>query len=70
MYERTTTANGHLSDWSAEPMIVVKPGEPEDGEMRVTFNYSHVHEDMPGSQLQLTSEVHDYLADPRHGCFM
>jgi hypothetical protein len=70
IYEQTTTANGHLSDWNAEPTIVVKPGEPEDREMRVTFNYSHVHEDMPGSQLQLTSEVHDYLADPRHSCFM
>jgi hypothetical protein len=51
-------------------MIIVKPGEPEDGEIRVTFNYSHVHKDIPGSQLQLTSEVHDYLVDPRHGYFM
>ena len=42
-------ANSQLSDWNAEPMIVVKPGEPEDSEMRVTFNYSHVHKDMPGS---------------------
>jgi hypothetical protein len=49
MYERTTTANGHLSDWSVEPMIIIKLGEPEDREMRVTFNYSHVHEDIPGS---------------------
>jgi hypothetical protein len=49
MYERTTTANGYLSDWSVEPTIVVKPGEPEDREMRVIFNYSHVYKDMPGS---------------------
>jgi hypothetical protein len=49
MYKQTTTANGHLSDWSAEPMIVVKPGEPEDREMRVTFNYSYIYKDIPGS---------------------
>ena len=70
MYERTSTANGVLSDWSAEAVVVPKPGELEGGEMRITFNYSHVHENMPGSFLQLSSEVHDYLSDPRHGCYM
>jgi hypothetical protein len=70
MYERTTAANSALSDWNAEAVVVPKPGEPEGGEMRITFNYSNVHEDMPGSCLQLASEVHDYLSDPRHGCFM
>src|ERR1700733_353800 len=70
MYERTITANGELSDWSAEAVVVPKPGEPEGGEMRITFNYRNVHEVMPGTFLQLTSEVHDYLSDPRHGCFM
>jgi transposase InsO family protein len=70
MYERTITANGELSDWNAEAVVVPKPGEPEGGEMRITFNYRNVHENMPGTFLQLTSEVHDYLSDPRHGCFM
>ena len=70
MYERTTAANGVLSDWNAEAVVVPKPGEPEGGEMRITFNYSNIHKDMPGSCLQLASEVHDYLSDPQHGCFM
>jgi hypothetical protein len=70
MYERTITTNGTLSDWSAEAVVVPKPGEPEGGEIRITFNYRNVYEVMPGTFLQLTSEVHDYLSDPRHGCFM
>jgi hypothetical protein len=81
MYESTAHANGELSPWNAEAVVVPKPGaeelplllnkeESKGPEMRITFNYSHVEEDMPGTFLQLTSEVHDYLSDPHHSCFM
>ena len=38
-----TTANSHLSDQSIEPTIIIKLGELEDREMRVTFNYSYIY---------------------------
>lgn len=42
--------------------------KPTD-EPRLTFDYSKVREDMPGSHLELMSKVHDYLSDPRHQTF-
>ncbi|KAI0991664.1 hypothetical protein K3495_g16523, partial [Podosphaera aphanis] len=35
MYERTLTANGELSDWNADAVLVNKPGQKEP---RITFN--------------------------------
>ncbi|KAI0992445.1 hypothetical protein K3495_g15740, partial [Podosphaera aphanis] len=63
MYERTLTANGELSDWNADAVLVNKPGQKEP---RITFNYGNVWEDMPGCYLELMSKVHDYLSNPAH----
>jgi hypothetical protein len=49
MYKQTTIANSHLSDWSIEPIIIIKLGEPKDREIRVTFNYSYIYKDIPSS---------------------
>ena len=71
IYERTQAANGELSAWNAMAVLVDKVENPgPDDEPRLTFDYSHVHEDMPGSFMELASKVHDYLSDPRHGVFM
>lgn len=51
MYEYTTWANGELSDWRAEPVLVVKDPKDVWAEQRLTFSYSHVHEDMPGAEI-------------------
>ena len=71
IYERTETANGRPSEWNAQAVLVDKvenPG-PHD-EPRITFNFSKVNEQMPGTHLELVSKVHDYLSDPRHGVYM
>ena len=69
VYELTEPANGRLSQWNARAVIVdkVENPTPED-EPRVTFDYSRVHEELPGSHLELSSKVHDNLSDPRHQC--
>ena len=70
IYERTQHANGKLSAWNAQAVIVDKTEDPKPtDEPRITFNYSNVKEDMPGSHMELSSKVHDYLSDPRHKTF-
>lgn len=69
MYERTVIANGKLSDWNAAPVLVNKDksDNPDPwAEVRVTFDYSHIIEDLPGCYLELMSKTHDYLAQPGH----
>ena len=39
-------------------------------EMRITFNYSYVKENMPGSFMELMTEIHNYLAFLDHKCFL
>lgn len=67
VYELTEPANGRLSRWNARAVIVdkVENPRPED-EPRVTFDYSRVDEDLPGTYMELSSKVHDNLSDPRH----
>ncbi|KAI0995442.1 hypothetical protein K3495_g12736 [Podosphaera aphanis] len=38
--------------------------------MRVTFNYHNVREEIPGTFMELMSEIHDYLSLPQHKCFL
>ena len=38
-------------------------------ELRITFNYSKIKEDMLESYLELMSKVHNYLSDLRHKTF-
>ena len=68
MYERVPIKNGKFSDWSAGARVVEKPGNALD--MRVTFNYHYVYEDLPGTYMELISEIHDYLSLPQHQCFI
>ena len=67
VYELTEPANGRLSRWNARAVVVdkVENPRPED-EPRVTFDYSRVTEELPGTYMELSSKVHDNLADPRH----
>lgn len=51
MYESTIACNGQMSDWCAEPVLVPKDESNLWAEQRLTFNYSHVDEEMPGTQL-------------------
>ena len=69
VYELTEPANGRLSRWNARAVIVDKVNNPKpEDEPRIIFDYSRVTEDLPGSHLELSSKVHDNLADPRHKC--
>ena len=67
VYELTEPTNGRLSRWNARAVVVdkVENPRPED-EPRVTFDYSRVTEDLPGTYMELSSKVHDNLSDPRH----
>src|SRR5215469_630394 len=67
IFERTQSANGELSAWNYQAVLVDKVENPTPQDKpRLTFNYSAVKEDMPGNLLELPSKVHDYLSDPRH----
>ena len=37
---------------------------------QMTFDYSKVLEELPGVHMQLMGNYHDYLSNPRHGCYM
>ena len=45
---------------------VKNPGP--NNESRITFDYSRVIELLSGAHLKLSSRVHDYLSNPKHGC--
>ena len=69
VYELTEPANGRLSQWNARAVMVDKSDNPKPSdEPRMTFDYSRVHEDFPGTYVELSSKVHDHLSNPRHGC--
>ena len=69
IYEHTEAANGRLSQWNARAVVVDKVDNPTpQDEPRVTFDYSRVNEDLPGTFMELSSKVHDNLSDPRHAC--
>lgn len=65
MFESTVAANGELSAWSAEPVMVQTDLTDPWAEQRFTTNYSHVTEDLPGIAIPLLADLHDKLSDPR-----
>ncbi|KAK6585464.1 hypothetical protein PZA11_002191 [Diplocarpon coronariae] len=70
-YERTMVANGQLSDWNAQAVVVDKVENPQPwDEPRITFNYRNVIEQMPGCYMELSSKLHDYLGHPTHKSFL
>jgi hypothetical protein len=71
IYERKSTANGQLSAWNAQAVLVDKSDNPgPNDEPQVTFNYRNVIVDLPSSYLELSTKVHDCLSHPDHGCYM
>ena len=71
VYERTDLRDGRMSAWNARAVLVdkVENSTPQD-ETRMTYDYSHVIEELPGTHIKLISGCHDYLFDPRHGCYI
>ena len=68
VYELTEPANGRLSLWSARAVMVDKSEHPlPSDEPRMTFDYSRVKEDLPGTCVELSSKVHDHMSNPSHG---
>ena len=68
VYELTEPANGRLSQWNARAVMVDKSENPKPtDEPRMTFDYSRVCEDLPGTFVELSSKVHDHLSNPNHG---
>lgn len=69
VYELTEPANGRLLQWNARAVMVDKSENPKPSdEPRMTFDYSRVCEDLPGTHVELSSKVYDHLSNPRHGC--
>ena len=67
IYELIEPANSRLSRWNTRAVIVDKVENPgPDDEPRITFNYSRVKEDLPGSYIELSSKVYDNLSNPRY----
>lgn len=66
MYERITVANGKLSQWGADAVLVKKPGRDEP---RLTFNYHYVFEEPLGIQMELSARSHSFLSIPSHACY-
>ncbi|SMR65003.1 unnamed protein product [Zymoseptoria tritici ST99CH_3D1] len=63
VYEYCVVANGELSRWGANAVLVTKPGEAVP---RLTFNYHYVHEEPAGSQMTLMQQNHDFLLRLTH----
>ncbi|KAI1001568.1 hypothetical protein K3495_g6633 [Podosphaera aphanis] len=71
MYESTTARGEGLSPWNAAAKLVPKSDNDKWGdEPRITFNYHNIKEDLPGYIMPLMSDIHDFLSEPRHGCFI
>lgn len=71
MFEKIITANGKLSDWNAQAVIVDKSDNLDHwDEPRITFNYQNIKEDMPGCYLELMTKVHDCLSNSSHDFFL
>ncbi|SMY30407.1 unnamed protein product [Zymoseptoria tritici ST99CH_1A5] len=63
VYEYCVVANGELSRWGANAVLVTKPGEAVP---RLTFNYHYVHKEPAGSQMTLMQQNHDFLSRLTH----
>ncbi|KJX98518.1 hypothetical protein TI39_contig408g00002 [Zymoseptoria brevis] len=60
-YERCVVANGELSRWNANAVLLPKEGQDIP---RLTFDYNFVPEEPAGSKLVLMGHNHDFLALP------
>lgn len=65
MFEPTVTANGRLSEWSAEPILVPKEGSTSEwDEPRLAVHCRNVHETLSDINITYKSDVHERLAHP------
>ena len=65
MYEKTVTANGCPSKWNANPIFILKLGQKQ---LRLTFNYHFIYEDLLVSHMEAAANVHSLLGIPSHQC--
>lgn len=71
IYERTSFLNEKLFPSNVHVVIIDKMKNSKlTDEFRVTFDYSHVNEQLSEIYLQLSSICHDYLFNFKHECFM
>lgn len=61
MYEKTPV-DEEFSPWSAHPVIVHKVPEDPNSELRLTFDYHFIEEEMPATAVVLPSEVQDAMS--------
>lgn len=66
LFERTTVANGRLSEWGSDPVLVKKPGKDEP---RLTFNHHYVWEVKPANQMEAAERTHEFLCASSHTVF-
>lgn len=66
LYERTPVYE-EISPWSAPPVIMMKVPDDPNSELRLTFDYSHVEESMPGNPIVLASEVQEAMGQGESG---
>ena len=63
MYDKTVTVNGCPFKWNVNPVFVPKPGQVEPC---LTFNYYFIYKDIPVSNIEAVTIVHDLLSIPSH----
>lgn len=66
IYEKCIHANGRVSSWNANPVLVKNEGQLK---LRLTFNYHFVYEVPPASHMELADRVHSLLGVPSHTTF-
>ena len=61
IYKKYIYANGRVSSWNSNPVLVKKEGKVEP---RLTFNYYYVYEQPPVSYIELVKRIHNLLGVP------
>ena len=65
-YEKTILANGRVSAWNSNAVVVPKENSERP---RLTFNYHFVYEEPPAAHMELAERVHSLLGIPTHTTF-
>lgn len=66
MYEWTVIVNRHLSQWGAASVLIKKK---EKTELRLTFNYHYVFEELSENHMKLITQTHEFLTHLTHESF-
>lgn len=71
VYEPTVTANGNLSQWNAQAVVVDKVTNlSPDDKQRIMFNYHNVPKAIPAPKLERADDVLGYLENPNYRVFL